>query len=188
MGMTTTLMKAGQQVGELTSLRDLLVEEQKRLEGLLRRVEETLQNGTRRRAKSETGTAAAIAAPRPSPLDKVRGVTAATADLRVANGNISADRVAKLYGVSMSQLAGWLGRTRQAVGKTPDADSLQSALGYFERVARLRLMTKTDAEFRKWLRASQELLGNEPPLKMLAKGEWQALADYVDDALTGAPT
>jgi transposase len=44
--------------------------------------------------------------------------------------------VAKLFGVSLSQLARWVGRTRQALTKTPDAASLQPALGYFERVAR----------------------------------------------------
>jgi hypothetical protein len=65
-----------------------------------------------------------LAAVRPSPLDQVKGITTATADLREGNGNLSAVRVAKLYGVSLSQLAGWLGRTKQAVSKTPDADSV----------------------------------------------------------------
>ena len=97
-------------------------------------------------------------------------------------------RVAKLYNVSLSQLAEWLGRTKQAMSKTPDADSLQDALGYFERVARLRLITKDDGEFRKWLRTPHELLDNARPLELMAKGEWQAMADYVDDMLTGAPT
>ena len=55
-------------------------------------------------------------------------------------------------------------------------------------MARLRLVTKTDAEFRKWLRTPHELLGSDSPLQVVAKGEWQAMADYVDDALTGTPT
>jgi hypothetical protein len=33
-----------------------------------------------------------------------------------------------------------------------------------------------------------ELLGNKSPLQLMAKGKWQLMADYVDDALTGAPT
>ena len=74
------------------------------------------------------------------------------------------------------------------MSKTPDADSLQPALGYFERVARMRLVTGNDAGFRKWLRTPNELLENASPLQLLAKGEWQVMADYVDDALTGAPT
>ncbi|MBU6401103.1 MAG: DUF2384 domain-containing protein [Verrucomicrobia bacterium] len=74
------------------------------------------------------------------------------------------------------------------MSKTPDAVSLQNALSYFEHVARLRLVVKDDAEFRKWLRTPQELLDNESPLQLLAKGQWQPMSDYVDDALTGAPT
>jgi hypothetical protein len=90
--------------------------------------------------------------------------------------------------VSLNQLAAWLGRSRQAVTKTPDADSLQPALNFFERVARLRLALKSDADFRKWLRTPQDLLENAAPLQLMAKGNWQVMADFVDDALTGAPT
>lgn len=88
-------------------------------------------------------------------MDKVTAVQEATANLREANGNLSAVRVAKLLGMSVTPLALWLGRTKQAVSKTPDADSLQDAPGYFDRVARLRMITKDDAEFRKWLRTPQ---------------------------------
>jgi len=125
---------------------------------------------------------------RPSPLDQVKQVVEASRDLRVADGNISAERVAKLYNVSLSELARWFGKSRQAVTKTPDADSLQPALSFFERVARVRLALKTDADFRKWLRTPHALLENKSPLQLMAKGEWQVMADFVDDALTGAPT
>ncbi|MEW6160455.1 MAG: antitoxin Xre/MbcA/ParS toxin-binding domain-containing protein [Verrucomicrobiota bacterium] len=189
--MASTLTKSSQgglDMGELAELREDLVEEKRRIERLLTRVEQVLsgagQKDDSRRAAKATDQ---HAPPRPSPLDKVKGVLAATADLRMANGNLAADRVAKLYGVSLSQLAGWLGRTKQAVNKTPDADSLQNALSYFEHVARLRLVMKEDAEFRKWLRTPHKLLDNESPLQVLAKGEWQAIADYVDDILTGTP-
>ena len=92
-----------------------------------------------------------------------------------------------MFGVSLSQLAAWLGRSRQALSKTPDADSLQNELAFFEHLARMRVVVP-DAEFRKWLRMPNELLGNRSPLDVMAKGEWQLMADYVDDALTGAPT
>ena len=128
-----------------------------------------------------------MAAVRQSPLDRVKSVLAATANLREANGNLSAARVTKLFGVSASQLTGWLRRTKQAVSKTPDADSLQDALGYFERVARLRLRTKNDAEFRKWLRMPHPDVDGKNPLELLVKGEWQALADLVESILTGTP-
>jgi len=174
---------------DLADLRDLLVKELHRLNELVAQVESALGRASSP-AKARPGGRAAPAPATPariSSLDQVQGILTATADLRVANGNLSADRVAKLYGVPLSQLAGWLGRTKQAVGKTPDADSLQAALGYFERVARLRLLTKGDAEFRKWLRTPHELLDHAPPLELMAKGEWQALVDYVENILTGTP-
>jgi hypothetical protein len=189
--MSTTLAKTpkpGLDIAELANLRDVLVEEKRRLERLLSRVDEVLRGAGAKAGMGRPGKAALReTAPRPSPLDQVKGVLAATSDLRVANGNLSADRVAKLYGIPLSQLAVWLGRTKQAVSKTPDADSLQNALSYFEHVARLRLLTKSDAEFRKWLRTPQESLENASSLEVLAKGEWQAVADYVDDILTGTP-
>lgn len=199
-------------VSALADLRDALVEEKQRLERLLCRVERALRSagvtadiGRANKAAARSGdyyyyhnylTAGARCAseaavrdmaPRPSPLDRIKGVLGTTADLRVANGNLSADRIAKLYGIALSQLAAWLGRTKQAVSKTPDADSLQNALSYFEHVARLRLVTKSDAEFRKWLRTPRGSLENASPLEILANGEWQAVADYVDNILTGTP-
>ena len=129
----------------------------------------------------------AVEPARKSPLDKVKAVVESTADLRESNGNLSAVRVAKVFGVSLSQLAGWLGRSKQAVSKTPDADSLQEALGYFEGVARLRMMTKDDAKFRKWLRMPHPDVDGKNPLDLMARGEWQALADFVESILTGTP-
>ena len=126
------------------------------------------------------------AAPRPSPLDQVKEVVKATEDLRVANGNRSAALIASTFGVSLNQLAGWLGRGRQALNKTPDADSLQDELAFFERVARLRAVVPKDG-FLKWLRMPNSELDSKKPLALLATGERQVVADLVDDLLTGAP-
>jgi hypothetical protein len=182
-------LRSGGGAGELASLLTKLSEEKSQMERLLARVEEVLRAasapGKAGRGAESTGPGVAPAGK--CPLDQVKAVMESTADLREANGNLSAVRVAKVYGVSLSQLAGWLGRTKQAMSKTPDADSLQEALGYFERVGRLRMITKGDAEFRKWLRTRHELLDNAPPLELMAKGEWQALVDYVEDILTGTP-
>jgi hypothetical protein len=71
--------------------------------------------------------------------------------------------------------------------KTPDADSLQNALSYFERIARLRTALSDDAEFRKWLRMPHAEMNGETPLRWIERKRWQALADLVDDTLTGAP-
>jgi len=124
--------------------------------------------------------------PRSSPLDGVKAVIAATQDLRTAGGNLAADRIAKLYDISSSKLAQWLGRTRQALAKTPDADSLQDELGYFERVARLRTVT-SESGFRKWLRMPNEQLDGARPLDLMAGAQRQVVADLVDDMLTGSP-
>lgn len=183
------VLRGGMGSSELASLLAQLNEAKDQLERLLTRVEEALHrataSGTTTRAAEPTATGTAPA--RKSPLDQVKVVVESTADLRESNGNLSAVRVAKVFGVSLSQLAGWLGRTKQAVSKTPDADSLQEALGYFERVARLRLLTKGDAGFRKWLRMPHPDVVEKNPLELLAKGEWQTLADFVDDILSGTP-
>jgi hypothetical protein len=172
----------------LASLLNQLTEQKAQMERLLGRVEDVLRGvsfsgKTGRAVLAADGTARSLK----SPLDQVKAVIESTADLREANGNLSAVRVARVFGVSLSQLAEWLGRTKQALSKTPDADSLQEELGCFERVARLRMITHGDGEFRKWLRAPHELLDNAPPLELLARREWQALADYVEDILTGNP-
>lgn len=125
--------------------------------------------------------------PRSSPLDEVKGVVSATSDLRVENGNLSAVEIARVLGLSVNALAQILGRTRQALTKTPDADSLQNELSFFERIARLRTVLSDDAEFRKWLRMPHAELNGERPLRWIERKRWQALADLVDDMLTGAP-
>lgn len=190
--MPMTLVKAGKAEvdhDELIGMRDLLVEEMRRVERLLARVEDVLRQKQPKRADiSGTPEVKDVPEARPSPLDNVKNVMAATKDLRLPNGNLSAERVAKLYGISLSQLAVWLGRTKQGLSKTPDADSLQHALGYFERVARMRVVTGNDAEFRKWLRMPNDTLRHRAPLNLVKAGLWQEMADKVDDMLTGMPT
>lgn len=172
---------------ELIGLRDALVKEKRRLERLLAQAEKVLNASSIHERNLDHLAANRDRTPNFDPLDQTTAVKTSTADLRVASGNLSADRIAKLYGISVSQLASWLGRTKQAVSKTPDAASLQNALGFFERVARLRLLTKTDAEFRKWLRSPHASLNDKAPLDVLAEGKWQAMADYVAHILIGTP-
>jgi hypothetical protein len=181
-------MQAGPSRSDLASLLNQLTEQKAQMERLLGRVEDVLRGvNFSRKAGHAALVADRTAQARKSPLDQVKAVIESTADLREANGNLSAARVAKVFGVSLSQLAEWLGRTKQALSKTPDADSLQEPLGRFERVARLRMITQGDAEFRKWLRTPHELLDNAPPMKLLVRREWQTLADYVEDILAGNP-
>src|SRR5947209_1791067 len=127
--MPVTISRAVTRTVELQALRRQAEAQMRQMESLLEQINSALED----------------VAPRHSPLDDIKEVIESTQDLRVPNGNISADRIAKLYGVSLSELASWLNRSRQAVTKTPDADSLQPALGFFERVARLRLGIKGDS-------------------------------------------
>ncbi|HSU54432.1 MAG TPA: hypothetical protein VLT36_10260 [Candidatus Dormibacteraeota bacterium] len=177
--MTTAIARHAKQISGLRELRRLAERQMQEVREKLREMEAFIEQ--LRAATGETS-------PRRSPLDQMQEVAESVADLRAGGGNISADRVAKLYGVSVNQLATWVGRSRQALSKTPDADSLQPALCLFERVARLRLVLKSDADFRKWLRTPQDLLERASPLQLMAEGKWQLMADFVDDALTGAPT
>jgi hypothetical protein len=127
------------------------------------------------------------AQPQSSRLDDVRELLKATENLRLANGKLSATAVAKAFGVSVNELAGWLKRSRQSVTKTPDADSLQNDLAFFERVARLRAVVPQQ-RFLKWLRMPHDLLDGKTPLELMAEGERQVVVDFVEDMLTGAPT
>ena len=136
----------------------------------------------------QSSAAASPARGTPTGLGQLQALVEATSDLRASNGNLSANAVADAFGVSINQLAGWLGRTRQAVSKTPDADSLQDGLAAFEQVARLRTVLAPDT-FRKWLRMPNGQLDGAKPLDLLATGrERPIVAGLVEDMLTGMPT
>lgn len=132
----------------------------------------------------------AQAPPRPvhssDPLGEVRSVLAATADLRTGSGRLSAQRVAGVFDVSSAELAKLLGRSRQAVSKTDDAESIQRGLLPFARVARLRAVL-SEAEFRSWLNLPNDQLGGRSPRAAIREGQVEAVADLADDMLTGNP-
>jgi hypothetical protein len=125
--------------------------------------------------------------PPPSPLDRIEQVVASTRDLRTRKGNLSAQRIANLYNISLSKLANWLGCSRQALSKTPDADAVQNALAHFERIARLRVRLSDD-DFRKWLRIPNAQIDDLSPLDVIRKGEVRVIADFAEDMLVGNPT
>ena len=131
-----------------------------------------------------------VRAQRPADEDRLstlKRVIESTADLRASSGKLSADAVAAAFGFSVAELATLLERSRQAVSKTPDADSLQPALRPFERVARLRVKLSNDS-FRNWLHLANDQLRERTPLEVIRDGNVSAIADLVDDMLTGSPT
>jgi hypothetical protein len=120
-------------------------------------------------------------------LGKLKRVIEATEDLRASSGKLSANNVASVFGLSVAELAALIGRTRQAVSKTPDADSLQPLLQSFERVARLRAVLSRD-DFRKWLHLANEELEGRTPFELIRQGKVAVIADLVEDMLTGSPS
>jgi len=178
MFMTTAIAKPMTRKSDFRALRRQAEEQMRGMEKKMREMNAVIE-----RLKAALGETP----PRPSPLDEVRELLKATEDLRAASGKLSATAIAKAFGVSVNELAGWLGRSRQSLAKTPDADSLQDDLAFFERVARLRAVVPED-RFLKWLRMSHDLLDGKAPLELMAKGERQVVVDFVEDMLTGAPT
>ncbi|MDX1644656.1 MAG: hypothetical protein R3244_09895 [Thermoanaerobaculia bacterium] len=120
------------------------------------------------------------------PLGKVRELIEATVDLRSSSGRLSGVEVADVLGLSRAEMARLLGRSRQALAKTPDAEALQQPLAAYERVARLRSVF-SDAEFRAWLNLSLEDLDGRTPLGLIRAGEVGLVAELADDMLSGMP-
>jgi cell division protein ZapA (FtsZ GTPase activity inhibitor) len=120
-------------------------------------------------------------------LSELKKVIEATDDLRAKSGKLSADKVASVFGLSVAELAALVGRTRQTASKTPDADSLQTLLQPFERVARVRTVLNQN-DFRKWLRLANDELDGRTPFEMIREGKVAVVADLVEDMLTGSPS
>jgi hypothetical protein len=111
-----------------------------------------------------------------------------SADLRGGSGRLDANCVADVFGLTKARLSAMLGRSKQAISKTPDAESLQPALRDFERIAALRDEIGSDADLRKWLQTPHRLLGGNSPLERMDAGQLKEIADFVDDMLSGSPT
>jgi hypothetical protein len=124
---------------------------------------------------------------RADPLGRIKSVIAATADLRAPSGRLSARRVAEAFGLTLAQLAAAIGKARQTVWKTDDAEALQPRLFPFERTARLRtVLSKSD--FRSWLNMPNEQLDDRTPIDLVRRGQADVVADLAEDMLSGSPT
>ncbi len=120
------------------------------------------------------------------PLGQVKSVVAATADLRGGSGRLSAQKIAEAFGLSVAELAGLAGRSRQSVSKADEAPSLQPALLPYERIARLRAVLPA-ADFRRWLHLPSVPLDGRSPLDVIRAGEVDSIADLAEDMLSGSP-
>jgi len=120
------------------------------------------------------------------PLGRLKSVIAATADLRSESGRLSARRVAEALGLPLSQLAAAIGKPRQTLWKTDDAEAIQEPLVPFERVARLRAVL-SERDFRSWLNMANEQLDGRTPIDLIRAGQAAVVADLAEDMLSGSP-
>jgi hypothetical protein len=104
------------------------------------------------------------------------------------SGRLDADRIAKLFGLSLRKFAAAIGKDYSAVHKTPDAGSLQGSLAPFERLATgLVRLTGSPDSMRAWINSANPELDNLTPNSLILSGEAQIVSDLVEDALLGQP-
>lgn len=120
------------------------------------------------------------------PLGRIKGVIDATSDLRAESGRLSAALVAEVFGIPIAEVARILGQSRQAVSKSPDAESRQKGLRLFERIARLRAVLPAK-DFSAWLNMTRPELDNRAPIDLVRDRKVAKVADFAEDMLTGAP-
>lgn len=124
--------------------------------------------------------------PSADPLGELSTVVAATADLRVPSGRLSAKKIADRFGMSVAELARALGKSRQTVTKTDDAEAIQEGLAPFARIARLRTVL-SEEDFRGWLNLPHEALQGRRPLTLIREKRSHVIADLAADMLSGSP-
>ena len=124
--------------------------------------------------------------PKQDPLGKLEQELSSTSDLRATSGRLSAKKVAGAFGLSVAELAKLLGRSRQAVSKTDDAESIQPSLAPFARSARLRTVLPSE-DFRAWLHLPNEQLEGRSPSAVIREGGVKTVAELAEDMLSGSP-
>ena len=120
-------------------------------------------------------------------LAQAQEVIAVGRRLRSARGRLSATAMASALGLKEAQMAAQLGRSRQALAKTPDALSIQQALMPFERIVRLRTVLKKP-DFLAWLQTKNPHLDGRTPMAVMTSGRPEVVGDLVEAMLTGAPS
>jgi CheY-like chemotaxis protein len=104
-------------------------------------------------------------------------------------GRIDAKRVAHALGLSVPDMARALGRTPQALHKTPSAPAIQKPLGHLRRSIELLYKVYGNlASVRAWLNAPQPDLAGERPIELVKHGEGEAVRDFLEVTYAGGPT
>jgi CheY-like chemotaxis protein len=105
-----------------------------------------------------------------------------------ASGRLDAALIAKHLGWKLTDLSRALGRSVQAVHKTPDAPALQQRLEKLERAVLLarRLVSADAVEFRKWLNTPSPDLDEQKPGELLLEKP-DVVVQWLEDAALGHP-
>jgi len=105
-----------------------------------------------------------------------------------SSGRVDATLIAEHFGWKLTELSNALGRSVQAVHKTPDAPTLQKRLEKLERTALLarRLVSDKPSDLLKWLNTPSPDLDEEKPGKLLLENP-DVVVQWLEDAASGHP-
>lgn len=130
-----------------------------------------------------------------APKANGREVSAAKLSLSTApelhnphSGRLDARRIAAFFGLAPARFAKILGRSPQAMHKTPDAESLQRPLAVFARIATSLISAFAGREqARMWLHSPNPDLDEARPIELVELQKAEVVADLLEDALLGHP-
>ncbi len=104
------------------------------------------------------------------------------------SGRADARLLAEFFQIPLAAVARIVGRSPQAVNKTPDARAIQGKLNVLVRIATsLKTAFGSPDEYRVWLSAPHEDLDNVAPLDLITEGKAEVVAHLLEDALLGHP-
>ena len=116
-------------------------------------------------------------------------LTVPLVELHGDSGRIDAAKLADFLHIPLVQLAEGLRAKYPSVHKTPDASSLQQALGPIKRVLELiTAVTRGQNEALAWLNNPHPDLGNRTPLSVILSGHADAVVTLLDNAIDGIPS
>jgi transcriptional regulator with XRE-family HTH domain len=103
-------------------------------------------------------------------------------------GDFDALKMAKVLGVSNSQMAQILGVSRQGLSKTPTSARLQPELQRLDGLlVRLKTLTGSLENTRIWLKTGHPDFAGKAPLEYLQEGNIEAVENLVEAIEIGLP-
>jgi hypothetical protein len=104
------------------------------------------------------------------------------------NGRLDMRSVAELFGLSLSDLARYIGVDAKTLENGPDSILVHEKLLPFEQIAgALDVVGGDVGAFRRWLNAPNGGLDGQPPIKLIQGGKAKELASQVQSVLFGQP-